>query len=239
MLVAGFQGVSSTGKNVTTLGRGGSDTSAVAVAAALGADVCEIYTDVSGRLHGRPADRARRAQARDASPSRRCSRWPPRGPGCCSCARSSTRATTACASTAAPPSTMSPVRLCCGRRDDGAAADHSSHAFDAEARVTLLGVPDAPGAAARIFAALAGANVNVDMIVQNEPVSAGGLARSPSRSRARTCAWRGPRSSPSRATRSASWERTRRWARCRSWAPGCAPTRASRRRCSACSQARA
>jgi aspartate kinase len=45
-----------------------------------------------------------------------------------------------------------------------------------EARVTLLGVPDAPGAAAHIFDALAGANVNVDMIVQNEPASAGGLA---------------------------------------------------------------
>src|SRR3979411_3033396 len=48
VLVAGFQGVSQTAKNVTTLGRGGSDTSAVAVAAALGAEVCEIYTDVSG-----------------------------------------------------------------------------------------------------------------------------------------------------------------------------------------------
>src|SRR6476660_966333 len=50
VLVAGFQGVSSTGRDVTTLGRGGSDTSAVAVAAALGAEVCEIYTDVSGVL---------------------------------------------------------------------------------------------------------------------------------------------------------------------------------------------
>src|SRR5215469_12544618 len=48
VLVAGFQGVSQTAKNVTTLGRGGSDTSAVAVAAALGAEVCEIYTDVAG-----------------------------------------------------------------------------------------------------------------------------------------------------------------------------------------------
>jgi len=46
----------------------------------------------------------------------------------------------------------------------------------AEARVTLIGVPDAPGAAAHIFDALAGANVNVDMIVQNEPSTAGGLA---------------------------------------------------------------
>src|ERR1039457_3462591 len=48
VLVAGFQGVSSTARDVTTLGRGGSDTSAVAVAAALGAEVCEIYTDAAG-----------------------------------------------------------------------------------------------------------------------------------------------------------------------------------------------
>src|ERR1022692_4293930 len=48
VLVAGFQGVSSTARNVTTLGRGGSDTTAVAVAAALDAEVCEIYTDVAG-----------------------------------------------------------------------------------------------------------------------------------------------------------------------------------------------
>lgn len=48
MLVAGFQGVSQDSKDVTTLGRGGSDTTAVAVAAALDADVCEIYTDVDG-----------------------------------------------------------------------------------------------------------------------------------------------------------------------------------------------
>src|SRR5258708_29894526 len=47
-IVAGFQGVSQTSKDITTLGRGGSDTTAVALAAALDADVCEIYTDVDG-----------------------------------------------------------------------------------------------------------------------------------------------------------------------------------------------
>ena len=47
-IVAGFQGVSQTSKDITTLGRGGSDTTAVALAAALHADVCEIYTDVDG-----------------------------------------------------------------------------------------------------------------------------------------------------------------------------------------------
>ena len=101
VLVAGFQGVSTESKDVTTLGRGGSDTTAVALAAALGAGVCEIYTDVARRLQRRPADRARRAQARRSSPTTRCSRCRPRGRRCCSCARSSTRETTASASTAA------------------------------------------------------------------------------------------------------------------------------------------
>ena len=56
VLVAGFQGVS-TSRDVTTLGRGGSDTTAVALAAAIGAEVCEIYTDVAGVFTRRPADR--------------------------------------------------------------------------------------------------------------------------------------------------------------------------------------
>ena len=54
MLVAGFQGVSTESHDVTTLGRGGSDTTAVALAAALGADVCEIYTDVAGVFSADP-----------------------------------------------------------------------------------------------------------------------------------------------------------------------------------------
>src|SRR6059058_3050119 len=54
VLVAGFQGVSTDSKDVTTLGRGGSDTTAVAVAAAVGADVCEIYTDVNGVFSADP-----------------------------------------------------------------------------------------------------------------------------------------------------------------------------------------
>ena len=62
VLVAGFQGVS-TSRDVTTLGRGGSDTTAVALAAALGADVCEIYTDVEGVFSADPRHRARGAQA--------------------------------------------------------------------------------------------------------------------------------------------------------------------------------
>ena len=80
----------------------------------------------------------------------------------------------------------------------------------AEARITLTGVPDAPGAAARIFQALAEANCNVDMIVQNEPVPpAGSAPRSRSPSRARTCARRARRSSRSPARRSGRWSTAR------------------------------
>ena len=64
VIVAGFQGLS-TNYDITTLGRGGSDTTAVAMAAAVGAEVCEIYTDVEGRVHRRPPDRARRAEGAD------------------------------------------------------------------------------------------------------------------------------------------------------------------------------
>ena len=78
-VVAGFQGVSEQ-RDVTTLGRGGSDTTAVALAAALEADVCEIYTDVSGVFTADPVSCPRRTGSR-GSPSRRCSRWPPRGQG--------------------------------------------------------------------------------------------------------------------------------------------------------------
>ena len=71
-IVAGFQGVS-TDDDVTTLGRGGSDTTAVALAAALDADVCEIYTDVDGVFTADPRIVPERAQAARRSPTRRCS----------------------------------------------------------------------------------------------------------------------------------------------------------------------
>ena len=101
----------------------------------------------------------------------------------------------------------------------------------AETRITLLGVPDEPGIAGRIFRALADANVNVDMIIQNEP-----LRRRPPRrhvvhgARARTGGSRARRSTRSSASSASSRSRRRsRWARCRSSAPACAATRASRR----------
>jgi aspartate kinase len=176
VLVAGFQGVSSTGRDVTTLGRGGSDTSAVAVAAALGADVCEIYTDVSGVFTADPRI-VPEARKLDTVSFEEVLEMAASGAGVLQL-RSVEYARN------------HGVRIHCRSSFDDApgtfvvdeaemmeqplitAVTHSTK----ESRMTLAGVPDEPGAAARIFEALAGANVNVDMIVQNEPVSGGGQA---------------------------------------------------------------
>src|ERR1700722_10588942 len=174
-LVAGFQGVSTT-RDVTTLGRGGSDTTAVAVAAAVGAEVCEIYTDVAGVFSADPrivadarklpvvsfeemlemaASEAKVLQLRSVEYARNhgvrihCRSSFDDAPGTVVLAEGETM-----------------------ERPLITAVTHST----AEARLTLTGVPDAPGAAARIFAALAEADINVDMIVQNEPTAAGGRA---------------------------------------------------------------
>src|SRR5215213_5970232 len=168
VLVAGFQGVS-TAKDVTTLGRGGSDTTAVALAAAVGADVCEIYTDVPGVFSADP---------RIVPDARKLA------------AVSFEEMLEMAASGAGVLQLRSVeyarnhgVRIHCRSSFDDApgtvvvsqqenmeqplitAVTHST----GEARVTLQGVPDTPGAAGRIATALADANVNVDMIIQNEP----------------------------------------------------------------------
>ncbi len=176
VLVAGFQGVSLNAHNVTTLGRGGSDTSAVALAAALGADVCEIYTDVSGVYSADPriVPDARRLPvvsfeevlemaASGAGVLQLRSLEYARNHGVRIHCRSSFDEQPGTFVVAEGEAMEQPLIT---------AVTHTT----SEARVTLTGVPDAPGAAARIFGALAEANVNVDMIVQNEPVSAGGAA---------------------------------------------------------------
>ncbi len=176
VLVAGFQGVSENARNVTTLGRGGSDTSAVAVAAALGAEVCEIYTDVSGVYSADPriVPDARKLEfvsfeemlemaASGAGVLQLRSVEYARNHGVRIHCRSSFDEQPG--TVVVPQAEMMEQPLI-------TAVTHST----SEARVTLTGVPDTPGAAARIFDALARANVNVDMIVQNEPVSAGGQA---------------------------------------------------------------
>ncbi len=168
VLVAGFQGVS-TASDVTTLGRGGSDTTAVALAAAIGAEVCEIYTDVAGVFSADPrivpdarklpqvsfeemlemaASGAKVLQLRSVEYARthevriHC--------------RSSFD-TSAGTFVLGEDETMEHPLI--------TAVTHSTE----EARITLLGVPDRPGAAAAIFSALAQANCNVDTIIQNEP----------------------------------------------------------------------
>ncbi|HEU4702886.1 MAG TPA: aspartate kinase [Conexibacter sp.] len=173
VLVAGFQGVSNHSRDVTTLGRGGSDTTAVALAAAVGADVCEIYTDVSGVYSADPrivpaarklevvsfeemlemaASGAKVLQLRSVEYARNhgvrihCRSSFEDGPG---------------TFVVGEQETMEHALI--------TAVTHSTE----EARVTLTGVRDEPGAAARIFEALADANCNVDMIIQNEPLGEG------------------------------------------------------------------
>ena len=170
VLVAGFQGVSGDSRDVTTLGRGGSDTTAVAIAAALGAEVCQIYTDVRGVFSADPrlvsnarllpfvsfeemlemaASGARVLQLRSVEYARNhgirmeCRSSFEEGPGTLVLSEQDTM-----------------------ERPSVTAVTHAE-----EARVTLTGLRDEPGVAGRVFGALADANVNVDMIIQNEPAS--------------------------------------------------------------------
>jgi len=176
VLVAGFQGVSVNARNVTTLGRGGSDTSAVALAAALHADVCEIYTDVSGVFSADPRivpdarklpvvsfEEVLEMAASGAGVLQLRSLEYARNHGVRIHCRSSFDEQPGTFVVSEGEAMEQPLIT---------AVTHST----SEARVTLTGVPDTPGAAARIFDVLAHANVNVDMIVQNEPASAGGAA---------------------------------------------------------------
>jgi aspartate kinase len=168
VLVAGFQGVS-TAFDVTTLGRGGSDTTAVAVAAALGADVCEIYTDVAGVYSADPrivpsarklprvsfeemlemaASGAKVLQLRAVEYAR--------NHGVRIHCRSSFDDR---------PGTFVLTEEETMERPLITAVTHSTD----EARLTLTDLPDTPGVAGRVMMALAEANINVDMIIQNEP----------------------------------------------------------------------
>jgi aspartate kinase len=172
VLVAGFQGVS-TSADVTTLGRGGSDTTAVALAAAIGAEVCEIYTDVRGVYTADPrivpdarklpyvsfeemlemaSSGAKVLQLRSVEYARTH--------GVRIHCRSSFEDTPGTVVLGEDETMEHPLIT---------AVTHSTE----EARITLLGVPDRPGAAAAIFAALAEANCNVDTIIQNEPLGEG------------------------------------------------------------------
>jgi aspartate kinase len=170
VLVAGFQGVS-TAKDVTTLGRGGSDTTAVALAAAIGADVCEIYTDVDGVFTADPRivpaarklpvvsfDEMLEMAASGAGVLQLRSVEYARAHGVRIHCRSSFHDAPGTVVVGQEETVEQPLIT---------AVTHST----GEARVTLLGVPDTPGVAGRIATVLADADVNIDMIIQNEPVA--------------------------------------------------------------------
>jgi aspartate kinase len=169
-IVAGFQGVSHDSKDITTLGRGGSDTTAVALAAALEADVCEIYTDVDGVFTADPravplaskVDRisyeemlelaavgAKVLHLRCVEYARRCGM-----PIHVRSTFTSAEGTWVTSDPTLGGTVEQPII-------SGVAADLN------DAKITILAVPDEPGEAAAIFGALANASVNIDMIVQN------------------------------------------------------------------------
>jgi len=170
VVVAGFQGVS-TAYDVTTLGRGGSDTTAVALAAALGAEACEIYTDVAGVYSADPriVPHARRLPilAYEEMLEMAATGGKVLALRSVEFARNHGVAVHVRSSFTWEPGTW--VR----EEEAMEQAIISGVTHDtSEAKVTLGGVPDRPGIAARVFRALADEAVNVDMIVQN--ISTGG-----------------------------------------------------------------
>ena len=167
VIVAGFQGVSQDTKDVTTLGRGGSDTTAVALAASLGADVCEIYTDVDGIYTADPRIVAN-ARRLDRLSFEEALELTAQGAKVLQ-----VRSVEIARNNAIPIHVRSsfsyqPGTLVVPQEDLVEDAIISGVAHDtSEAKVTVQHVADRPGVAAGIFNALADANVNIDMIVQN------------------------------------------------------------------------
>jgi aspartate kinase len=178
-IVAGFQGVSQTSKDITTLGRGGTDTTAVALAAALGADVCEIYTDVDGVFTADPriVPTARRIPQISYEEMLEMA------------ASGAKVLVLRCVEYARRYSIPIHVRSSFSNQEgtwvrgsiqemeeremeqaiiSGVAHDRS------EAKLTVVGVPDKVGVADRTFRAVAGASINLDMIVQNVSAAATG-----------------------------------------------------------------
>ena len=176
VIVAGFQGVSPRSKEITTLGRGGSDTSAVALAAALGGDVAEIYTDVAGVMTADPriVPQARKLDEVSYEVMMELA--------ACGAGVLIPRAVEVGRRYGVPIHVRSSFTDAPGtwirkatEMESMEQAIISAIAHDAsEAKVTLREVPDQPGVAASIFEPLAAAGVNVDMIVQN--VSRDGLS---------------------------------------------------------------
>ncbi|MDR1791541.1 MAG: aspartate kinase [Propionibacteriaceae bacterium] len=170
VIVAGFQGVSQTTKDVTTLGRGASDTTAVALAAALGADYCEIYTDVAGVFTADPriVPSARRIPqiGYEEMLEMAASGAKVLHLRCVEYARREHVPVHVRSSFSDKPGTW--VKDIETKEDSVEQPIISAVAHDrSEAKITIVGVPDVIGNASRIFRAIAAADINVDMIVQN------------------------------------------------------------------------
>ena len=180
-IVAGFQGVSQTTKDVTTMGRGASDTTAVALAAALGADACEIYTDVDGVFTADPRI------VRNARRIPRITYEEMLEMAACGAKVLMLR----CVEYARRYGVPIHVRSSFTSRDGTWVTGHAGQESEetgmeqaiisgvahdpSEAKITVVGVPDKVGEAARIFTAIAEADINIDMIVQNVSAVATGL----------------------------------------------------------------
>ncbi|MFI0989387.1 aspartate kinase [Streptomyces exfoliatus] len=180
-IVAGFQGVSQDKKDITTLGRGGSDTTAVALAAALDAEVCEIYTDVDGVFTADPRV-VKKAKKIDwisfedmlelaASGSKvllhRCVEY---------ARRYNIPIHVRSSFSGLQGTWVSNEPLSDAKDQKVEQAIISGVAHDtSEAKITVVGVPDKPGEAAAIFRAVADAEINIDMIVQNVSAASTGL----------------------------------------------------------------
>ena len=182
VIVAGFQGVSQDTKEITTLGRGGTDTTAVALAAALNAEVCEIYTDVDGVFTADPriVPTARRLPSISYEEMLEMA--------ACGAKVLHLR----CVEYARRYDIPVHVRSSFSTREGTLVTDDETYlrergidpmeqaiisgvAHDrSEAKITVVGVPDKPGEAAAIFRAVSAAEINIDMIVQNISAAATG-----------------------------------------------------------------
>jgi aspartate kinase len=166
VIVAGFQGISDEGE-ITTLGRGGSDTTAVAVAAGIGADVCEIYTDVDGVYTADPRMEPSARKIDEISYEEMLEM-----------AASGARVLQLRSVEFARNHGVVIHVRCSFNDEPGTVVKEAEAGMEqaiisgvthdtSEAKVTIRDVPDRPGVAAEVFGTLADANVNVDMIIQN------------------------------------------------------------------------
>ena len=177
-IVAGFQGISQDTKDVTTLGRGGSDTTAVALAAALEADVCEIYTDVDGVFSADPrivpTARKLKSVTYEEMLELAASGAKVLHLRCVEYARRFNLPIHVRSSFSNLEGTWVVADQPEGGNMEQAIISGIAH-DKSEAKVTIVGVPDRAGVAARIFQSIADADINIDMIVQNVSAAATGL----------------------------------------------------------------